>query len=133
MALKLNMTKAFDRIEWVFIDKIILKLGFPRAFVDLVMKCICLATFSYIINGVPFGLVSPNRGLCQGDPISLFLFLLCLEGLLSLILHAVASKALLGLRICSNVPVISHLLFVDDSILFCKASQDQAETHPGPL
>ena len=116
------------RLSWmVFFGKNNAQIGFPGAFVQLIMNCVCAVTFSLIINGASVGFVTPQRGLHQGDPISPFLFSICIEGLSSLISHAVASNSLHGLRICSQAPIISHLLFADDSILFCKASREQAQ------
>ena len=59
MALKLNMSKAYDQVEWQFLEKLIEKLGFDRKWIDLIISCISTVSFSILINGVPHGLIHP--------------------------------------------------------------------------
>ena len=81
MALKLDMSKPYDRVEWIFLEKILLKMGFQASWVALIMECICIVSYSILENGEPKGLISPSWGLRQGNPLSLYLFLFCAEGL----------------------------------------------------
>jgi hypothetical protein len=76
MAIKIDMEKAFDRMEWDFLLAIMLKLGFYPTWVNWIWICVSSTSFSVMINGSPFGLFTSTRGLHQGDPLSPFLFIL---------------------------------------------------------
>ena len=112
MALKLDMSKAKDRVEWVCLEKIMEKLGFAERWRGLVMKCVTLVNYAIKVNGCPMGSISPSRGIRQGDPLSPYLFLLCAEGLSSLIKASVANSVLKGISICREGPKLSHIFFV---------------------
>ena len=124
LALKLDMAKAFDRVEWSFVQGIMTKLGFSEVWIRKIMACETLVSFSFLINGAKFGQLFPTRGLRQGDLLSPYLFLLCAEGLSSLFHHFEATDRLQGMRCGWNGPTISHLFFANDSLLFFEASTD---------
>ena len=104
-----------------------LKLGFPGDWVDKVMSCVTSPSFSVLINGKPFGMIHPTRGIRQGDLLSPYLFLLCAEGFTSLLQKAVLEGNIQGVSICRRAPRISHLLFTDDSLLFCRATYKETK------
>jgi len=128
MAIKLDMSKAFDRVEWPFLANVMLRMGFCQRWVDLVMRCVKMASFSFLINGTPKGHMILSRGIRQGDPISPYLFLFSLEGLSRLLKRVVERTYIRGFSLCYNAPVISHLLFTDDTMIFCKACVGQAQS-----
>jgi hypothetical protein len=122
MGVKLDMSKAYDRVEWPFLEATILKMGFDERWVKLVMACVVSVRYSIIINGKPVGDIHPSMGIRQGDPISPYLFLLCAETFISLITKAKLRGVISGVPTSPKGPKISHLLFADDNILFCKAN-----------
>ena len=85
MAMKLDMSKAYDKMEWCFLEQILLKLGFQESWVALIMKCITTVSYSILVNGELKGMIKPSRGLRQRDPLSPYLFLFCAKGLNALL------------------------------------------------
>ena len=75
LALKLDISKAYDHVEWPFLKEIMHKLGFPERWIDRVMSCFTTSSIYVLINGKPHGNIHPSRGIRQGDPLSPFFFL----------------------------------------------------------
>ncbi|XP_074293711.1 uncharacterized protein LOC141620847 [Silene latifolia] len=126
MAIKLDMAKAYDRVEWRFLYRVLGGMGFHRAWIDRVMDCVTSVSFSVLVNGNPSLVFRPTRGLRQGDPLSPYLFILCAEVLSDLMRRAVAEGAIHGVRVSVGAPEVSHLLFADDSIFFTRATEEEA-------
>ena len=120
--MKMDMEKAFDRMEWSFLLAILEKLGFNPIWLSWIGICISFTSFSILLNGSPFGFFSFGRGLRQGDPLSPFLFILGFEVFSRLMSKEERNGCLKRLRIARNCPPIHHLLFTDDLLIFGKAS-----------
>uniref|UniRef100_A0A803QP43 Reverse transcriptase domain-containing protein n=1 Tax=Cannabis sativa TaxID=3483 RepID=A0A803QP43_CANSA len=128
MAVKLDMSKAYDRVEWDFLEAMMISLGFDHKWITKIMNCVRTVSFSILINGSIKGFFIPERGLRQGDPLSLFLFLLCSEGLSCMIFEAERAGKIHGLRFGNMEQRLSHLLFADNSLVFIDATMEESTT-----
>ena len=127
MAVKTDMSKAYDRLEWEFIQCVMCRLGFHPKWIALVMQCISTVTYSFLINGAPRGKVTPSRGIRQGDPLSPYIFILCSEVLSGLCNRAQSEGSLQGISVARGSPRLNHLLFADDTMFFIRASKESSE------
>jgi hypothetical protein len=126
-ALKLDMMKEYDRLEWDYLDTIMLKLGFFNQWVSVVMSMVRSVSFSVMFNGTRLEGFEPSRGIKHGDPISPYLFLLAAEGLSCLLKVDDNSSHIDGIKVATSAPLVNHLLFADDCLLFLKCSIEGAE------
>jgi hypothetical protein len=126
-AIKLDMAKAYDRVEWQYLDTVMAALGFSNRWRDLVIKCVTSVSFSVRVNGQLSPVFKPSRGLRQGDPISPYLFLLCAEGLSCMLKEVGPVYCARGIRVGIHAPWINHLLFADDCMIFTQATRRGAE------
>ena len=124
--MKIDLRKAYDTINWGFVKEVLMGLGFPNLFVEWIMQCISTTSYSISINGSMHGFFKGSQGIRQGDPISPFLFVLCLEYL---------SRSLNQLKDIRDFKFhprcretkdlnITHLAFVDDLILCSRGDVD---------
>jgi hypothetical protein len=125
-AYKLDLAKAYDRVDWSYSQKALEKLGFDPRWINWIMACVRSVSYKVRLNGIFFVELQTYEGIWQGDPFSPYLFLLVGEGLSKLIQHEIENPVLQELKICRTNPGISHLQFADDSLLFFKADNQQA-------
>lgn len=126
MAVKTDMLKAYDRVEWSFLETLLERMGFDRVWVRWIMTCVNSVSYSVMLNGSSHGYIRPEHGLRQGDPLSPFLFILCSEALVNCLNTSAATGHLHGIQIGQQGPAVHHLLFADDSLLICKANAQEA-------
>ncbi|XP_060216553.1 uncharacterized protein LOC132644029 [Lycium barbarum] len=125
--IKLDMAKAYDRVSWQFLTKVLERMGFDGAFVDKIWRLLANNWYSVMLNGRSHGFFHSTRGVKQGDPLSPPLFVLVVE---------VLSRALNSLFDCEQykgygMPKLSanlnHLAYADDTIIFTSADKVSLE------
>ena len=126
VALKLDNSKAYDRVDWNFLRQRMRSMGFCRTWNNWIMMCVRMVSYEVCFNGSSIGPIIPEQGIRQGDPFSPYLFLLCAEGFSDSINIAATNGVINGCKISATTPVITHLLFVDDSFLFFRADTIEA-------
>lgn len=120
MLLKLDLEKAFDRLEWFFIRHALVYFNIPQSMISLIMSCVTTTSVSILINGSSTQYFTPSRGIHQGDPLPPYLFIMCMELLSRNISQSVDYLNWQHIRISNKGPLLSHLFFADDIILFSK-------------
>ncbi|XP_016192574.1 uncharacterized protein LOC107633463 [Arachis ipaensis] len=125
IAIKLDMNKAYDRLEWNFLQRVMEKFGFSREWVKLMMSCVKSTTYRFKINGKLSAKIHPQRGLRQGDPLSPYLFIIAAESFTVLMERALTDNLISEIRLAPTAPVITHLLFADDCIIFAGAQEEE--------
>jgi hypothetical protein len=115
---KVDFEKAYDSVDWDYLDDVMGKMAFPALWRKWIRECVRTATASVLVNGSPTDEFPMERGLRQGDPLSPFLFLLAAEGLNVLMEAVVGQNLFTGYRVGQQDLVeVSHLQFADDTLL----------------
>ena len=104
-------------MEWDYLKAIMLQLGFHHLWVDMIMKLVTTVSFLVLFNGDRLDTFAPSRGIHQGDS----------EGISCLLKSRSQSSNLSGISVAASAPMVSHLLFADDSLLFFKANRENAD------
>ncbi|XP_025635616.1 uncharacterized protein [Arachis hypogaea] len=127
MTIKIDLEKAYDRIKWSFVRDTLLEVGFPNHIIKLIMSCISTARMRVLWNGEELDEFFPSRGIRQGDPLSPYIFVLCIERLSQLVNAAVDHGFWKPIKLNRDGPKLSHLCFADDLILFAEANLQQVD------
>jgi hypothetical protein len=123
--IKVDLAKAYDKLSWEFIWRTLVEIKLPEKMVNVIMHAITSVETNVKWNGARGEFFRPHRGIRQGDPISPYLFVLCMDKLSHLIMHAINVGDWRGIKAGRNGPMVSHLMFADDLLLFGEASENQ--------
>ncbi|VFQ98469.1 unnamed protein product [Cuscuta campestris] len=119
LIIKLDKAKAFDKLDWEYLEALLLRFGFSSLSTSLLMANLNGTLFSILINGEPSGFFKMERGVKQGDPLSPLLFILAAEGFSRLINMQMDTNHLLRFN-SGQVLFPSHLIYADDIIIFSR-------------
>lgn len=133
ITIKTDISKAFDRVEWSFLERALGILGFAPEWISLIMKCISSVNYQVLINGQAYGSIIPTCGIRQGDPLSPYLFIICTEMLVRLLKKAEDNKKISGLKVARRAPPITHIFFADDIMFYCKEKDEEIDYLVGIL
>lgn len=126
LTIKLDMNKAYDRLEWHFIKKVLVAYGFDSQWVELVMRLVTTVSYRIKVNGVLSEKIEPKRGLRQGDPLSPYLFTLAADASSHMMIRALSERRIRGAQLAKLAPILTHLFFADDVVFFAKADEEEA-------
>lgn len=127
IVVKINLEKAYDLLEWSFIKMVLEHFNFPKNIINLIMSCIATTLTLILFNGSKLDPFQPSRGIRQGDPLSLYLVLLCMEFLEAQITNICEEKKWDKIKASKNGLSFSHIFFADDLMLFTKANSKNCE------
>ena len=125
---KLAFEKAYDHVNWGFLLAVLEKMGFGQRWINWISWCISTPSFLVIVNGTLLGFFQRSKGLRQGDPLSPYLFVLAMEALSCLLGRAMEYDFLTSFKVNGRGGEglkVTHLLFIDDTKVFCEASHTQ--------
>lgn len=126
MLVKLDLEKAYDKVVWPFLLDTLHLFQFPNIIIKLIYSCISSTSLAVLWNGERTPPFRPSRGLRQGDPLSPYLFVLYLDRLSAHITSSIQLHQWQSFPNYRGGPIISHLLFADDLLLFGKSINHQA-------
>lgn len=128
MAIKLDVSKAYDRVIWNFLLQVLVCMGFNSKWIECIKFCISSVSFSILVNGSVCGFFDATNGLRQGDPLSPSLFVLMAEVLGSRIKRICRLGRWKGIYVYSQFEPITHSQFTDDTLLFREATMQKVST-----
>jgi len=127
MAVKTEISKAYDCVEWPFLEDIMKALGLNMQWISWIMACVSSVSYSVLINGHAFGYIKPCRGIRQDDPLSPSLFVLRTEALIHILNKAERADKISGIKFRAAGVSVNHLFFDDDTLVMCKATRSECE------
>lgn len=126
MSMKIDMAKAYGRIESDPLKHILALHGFSLQFINLLNECVSTPTYSILINDAPCGFFLASRGIRQGDPMSPTLFTILFDLLSKILSRTEMEGKFHGIKVSKTCTPISHLMYADNLVVYCKADLDEA-------
>lgn len=127
MVLKLDLAKEYDKLEWSFIHDMLLDASLLTNLIAIIIKCITSWYCRLLWNGEVTDPIQPSYQLHQGDLMSPYLFVLCMEKFAQWIESKKESNAWKPIKASRRGPNLSHLFFVDDVLLLTEATENQVD------
>jgi len=125
--LKLDISKVYNHFRWLYLKEVMLKMEISPQWVKWIRMCVKWVDCFVILNNKLVDPIIPRTRLCQGNPLSTCLFILCVEGLYAIILKAEGRRDIHGVSIFQNTPIVFHLFFADDCFLFFRDNEKEAQ------
>lgn len=125
VALKVDIKKAFDTLDWNFLIAVLRKFGFSSMFTDWILAILHSARLSILVNGKAVGFFSCSRGVRQGDPLSPLLFCIVEEVLSRAISIASHAGMIAPMFYCRGASIPTHILYADDVLIFCAGTKQK--------
>ncbi len=122
---KLDLEKAYNHVNWDFLIYLLRQYGFLVRWRRWIFFCLSMVRFSILVNGSPCGFFQSTCGLRQGDPLSPMLFVIIMEALSKLLDKVIERRFLAGFSVSGGSISVSHLFFIDDTLIFCDAYPTQ--------
>lgn len=132
-ALKADITKAFDTVNWRFVVGAMKSIKMPSRLINLICNCMEMSKVTILVNGQGDGFLKPTRGLRQGCPLSPYLFILVMEFLTKHFNESLRDRNIQGIRLAHSAPKITHLMYADDLIIFGEATVAEVRQIKGIL
>lgn len=121
-AVKLDMQKVYDRVEWDFLLEVLMHKGFSPRWIGWIKQCISTVSYTVLVNGKRTKSIQPTRGLWQGDPTSPYLFILVVDVLSRQIKKVITEKQLSGIHIKRGCLILHHLFFLNNYLFFLEGT-----------
>jgi hypothetical protein len=122
LVLKMDFEKAYDSVDWGFLEYMMRRFGFGARWIDWMKACVFAGNLSVLVNGSHTSEISIQRGLKQGDPLAPFLFLLVAEGFAGLMRSAVEKNLFKGFGVGPENLIVTHLQYADDTLCVGEAT-----------
>ena len=124
MTLKIDLEKTYNKLEWSFVRDMLICFNIPGNLINLTMSCISPVSTLLLFNGGALEHFLPTRGIRQGNPLSPYMFIMCMDYLGQLIQERCEDKSWIPIKASRRGPAFSHLFLADDLVLFTKANME---------